>query len=225
MDQRLLGQHFKGEIMDAATMTALLNMALSIGGSMMGKGTSSGQRRDENTIKDILASINGQGPYSDMFNVDYDAFQKSYVDPAMSQFNNVTAPNIQQNSIASGQQRGTGMQDELSRAGVNMQDMLNQQYAGMQEKANTRKYNALQGTLGQGQGSNEGGIGQALAGFSQSPGANDIVSQLVKAIYGGGSGQDNQGTTSGNSVNPAGNFLRRTPDRSSQVSREDFYRR
>jgi hypothetical protein len=184
--------------MDPATIAliaAAVNAGASIFSGMQAGKQTKGQKRDDNTISQILASINGNGPYSDMFNMDYDAFQKSYVDPAMSQFSNVTAPNIQQQYISSGQQRGTGMEDTLSRAGVDMQQLLNQQYAGMQNSAMDRKFRALQGTLGQGQAGQQSGnkFANSVAGFASSGGGSDFMTQLLNAISNSGN--------SGNNVN------------------------
>jgi len=161
-----------------------------IGGMMSRRGPTQGESRDQNTINELMQSMQGNGQYSDMFNMDYDAYKKSYVDPAMSEFKNVIAPGIQQEYIASGQQRGTGMEDTLSRAGVDMQQNLNKNYADMQNQSMDRKYKGIFGTLGQGQGAPpQGGFGQTAGGFLQSNSANDMMSEIMKLFSSMGGGQ------------------------------------
>lgn len=106
------------------------------------------QKQQSQTIDQILGSMTGEGPYSGLFNLDEEAFQKSYVDPTMQIFRDQVAPQIQQQYIASGQQRGTGLEDTLSRAGVSMQQMLNQQYMNFLEKGKDRQFDFLKGYSG-----------------------------------------------------------------------------
>ena len=87
------------------------------------------QNQQKELVDQLLASLKGDGPYSDLFNVNEESFNKGFRDPAMAQFKNQIAPQIQQQYIAAGQQRGTGMEDSLARAGVDMDQMLNQKYA------------------------------------------------------------------------------------------------
>ena len=190
--------------MDPATITALITtLGPMIAAKLGSQGPAPGQQRDENTINEILKSISGDGKYSNLFEADYDAFQKSFVDPAMQQFRDVTAPGIQQEFIASGQQRGTGLDDTLSRAGVSMQDMLNKQYAGFQESALNRQMNALQGTLGQGQQQNtQGGFGQAAAGTLASPAFPAGMEALLKKFQAALSGSSGNPQLTRNQFNP-----------------------
>lgn len=105
------------------------------------------QKMQEMTMEDIMAAINGQGPYAYLFNVDEEAFQRGVADPAMARFRNQTAPQIQQEYISTGQQRGTGLEDTLSRAGVDLHQQINQEYWNAQNKANQNKINMLSGSL------------------------------------------------------------------------------
>src|SRR5688572_31554021 len=57
----------------------------------------------------------GQGEFSDLFNFDQDLFTKSFIEPAQAKFRNQIAPQIQQQYIASGQQRGTGLDRKSTR--------------------------------------------------------------------------------------------------------------
>ena len=162
--------------------------------------TEMGQKKQE-LIDQLLSSVNGDGPYKDLFNVDEAGFQKSFVDPMTNMFNNQIAPQIQQNYIAGGQQRGSGIDDTMTRAGVNMQDMLGQQYAQYQQNAQGNKANALNSILGfqepqaqlysgsQDPMSGSGAFGSGVAGFASSPGfGNSFQDMLTKYMNQGSSG-------------------------------------
>ncbi len=146
---------------------ALLNAAGSIGGGLLssqgaGKETRI-QKRQRRLIDKLLGSLEGEGPYSDLFNSDEGAFQKSFVEPAQALFRNQIAPQIQQQSISGGQQRGTGLDDQLLRAGVDLDSMLNQQYYNFTQDAMNRKQGAMNSILGLGSGApNENTQGQNL---------------------------------------------------------------
>jgi len=181
--------------MDPATI-ALLTSLVSAGGAaasgyLASKGQNKSQTKIEKTkqqlVDQLLGSLNGEGPYSKLFNADQETFQKSFVDPAKSLFNNQIAPQIQQNYISSGQQRGSGMQDQLLRAGVDLDQLLNSQYAQFQQNAENRKTGAINSILGQSNGSpNPTSTGQdvmsALGGFGASKGFSDLVSQGFNAF-------------------------------------------
>lgn len=137
-------------------MASLIPAAIGAVGSIAGGMLSSAGSRPRETdmqkkkralIDDLLASIQGKGNYNDLFQMDDAAFQKSYVDPAKSRFQNQIAPQIQQSYIAGGQQRGTGLDDTLTRAGVDMDQLLNEQYMNFQQNAMNRKQNAINGIL------------------------------------------------------------------------------
>lgn len=115
---------------------------------MDSQGVGPDVQRKTQLLEQLLASINGEGPYSDLFNMDEEAFQRSYVEPAKQRFRDITAPTIQQSFIAQGQQRGTGLEDTLSRAGIDMDQLLNQQFADMQQRSQQNKLGAINTILG-----------------------------------------------------------------------------
>lgn len=135
------------------------------------------------TIDQILASLKGQGPYSNLFKMDEGAFQKSFVDPAKQLFSSQIAPQIQQQYISGGQQRSTGLDDTLTRAGVDLNQMLNQQYMNFQQGAMNRQSGALGQILGQGAGvQKEPGVGSSIAQILGSIGGSDVFSGGIDKI-------------------------------------------
>jgi hypothetical protein len=167
----------------ASLLPSLISAGGAIGSSIFGRNKNQetpiqGQQRQ--LIDQLLASIGGQGPYSDLFNLDESTFQKSFVDPMKQKFQSQIAPQIQQSFISSGQQRGTGLDDTLTRAGVDMDQLLNQQYAQMQESAMGRQSNILSKILGMKPGAQEEqSIGSAaLEGLSGLLGNKDFGSML-----------------------------------------------
>ena len=147
--------------MVAPALLALIAAGVSAAGSIGSAALSRNpketklQKQKRNIGDALMESITGNGPYSDLFNMDEDAFQKSFIDPAKSRFKNQWAPQIQQSYIASGQQRGTGLDDTLTRAGVDMDQLLNEQYMNFQQGAQNRKSNVLSSILGSGNGAPE----------------------------------------------------------------------
>lgn len=139
------------------------------------------QTKQRELVDQLLASLNGNGPYSNLFSANEEDFQKSYVDPAKSIFKNQIAPQIQQAFVGGqyGQQRGgTGLEDSLTRAGVDMDQLLNQAYMSYQNDAKNRQYNAMNQILGAGSGAANdptfaeqfmqgGGIGSGLTGIGE----------------------------------------------------------
>lgn len=193
--------------MDPLTL-ALLTAGISAGGSALGglfgnKGgttapvwmsppeTKLGTKKRE-LIDDLLASVQGRGSYNDLFSTNEEGFQKSFVDPMKNLFNNQIAPQIQQNYIASGQQRGTGLEDTLARAGVNMDDILNQHYAQFQQQGQNNKLNALNAILGinepqaqlvnapQQAMSGSQAFGQGFGGYLSSPGFSNNIGNILR---------------------------------------------
>jgi len=171
----------------AMLISSGLGMAGSIGGGVLagsGNKESKMQKTQRHLVDKLLASLSGQGPYSDLFNYDESAFQKSFVEPAKSMFQNQIAPQIQQQYIASGQQRGTGLDDTLTRAGVDMDQLLNQYMMHYQEAAKQRGVGALGSILGvQGappQQSFGQNLGQATAGYFASPAFGETIKGLSK---------------------------------------------
>lgn len=169
---------------------ALIQAAGSIGGGLLsGQGSKSKESKMERTkrklVDQLIASLGGDGPFSDLFASDEAAFQKSFVDPAKSMFKNQIAPQIQQSYIASGQQRGTGLDDALMRAGVDLDQMLNQQYYGFTQDALGRKQNAIGNILGQPNGtppnsSTGQDVMSSISGYLSSPGFADTTAGLFK---------------------------------------------
>ena len=211
--------------MDPLTKSLILS-AIGVGGSALGGifGRERGketptQQRQKMAIDDILAGIKGEGPYASLFSADQDAFQRSYVDPAKSRFEKQIAPQIQQEFIASGQQRGTGLDDTLSRAGVDMDMQLAEQYGQFQENALQRQLQALGITLGAGSGAPVGqsagsAAGQGLAGYFASPGFSTGLSGLLDQYSNRGyGGSGSNALASGGSIVPvsrgAGSATRR----------------
>ena len=188
------------------TFMPMLIMAAASAASAYGaskgsnKGPTKTQKSQQKLIDQLLASLQGQGPYSNLFDLDENAFQKSFVDPAKSMFQNQIAPQIQQSYIATGQQQGSGLQDSLTRAGVDLDQMLNQQYYQFQQDALNRKQNIMSNILGAGAGApNQTSTAQdvmsGLSGYLASPG----FAQSVAGMYSnqGGTASGNVGTRRG----------------------------
>jgi hypothetical protein len=187
--------------MDPATIAALVSALSTIAGSTFGgQGPSTQQKRHDKVTNELLQGLRGEGEFADLFADDYDAFQKSFVEPAQQRFKDVTAPNIQQSFIASGQQRGTGLDDSLTRAGVDMDTLLNQQYADFQERGKNRRFQGVGQVLNQGlqgQSQPQGGFGQAATGFASSTQGQDLLVKILNAL------QSSQGSQGGN-IPPSG---------------------
>lgn len=171
--------------MEPATATmiaAALQAAGSLGGGMLaGKSPKETklQRTQRHLIDQLLAGLGGEGQFANLFSTDEDAFQKSFVDPAKSIYKNQIAPQIQQAYIASGQQRGTGMEDQLLRAGVDLDQMLNQNYMAFQNQGKDRMTNMINSILSSGTGApagmtNPSNFQQGVAGFLSSDSAKDL---------------------------------------------------
>jgi len=174
----------------AILISSAIAAAGSIGGGLLARGGQQGetrvQRKQRRMIDDLVLSLKGKGSYNDLFSTDEAAFQKSYVNPAKSMFNNQIAPQIQQNYIADGQQGNSGMQDQLLRAGVDLDQILNQAYMQYQEGAKNRKMSAMSSILGGGSGaasqpSMMNSMGQAAAGYASSDAFRNSVSDYTKS--------------------------------------------
>lgn len=179
--------------MDPFTLALLsggLSAAGSIGSGLLGrrKGTETGeQKRDRAIIDQILQGISGEGQFADLFGADEDIFNRLYGDPARSRFQNQTAPQIQQEFIASGQQRGTGLEDTLTRAGVDMDTLLNQQFGQFQQGAQDRQASALSGILGQRTGAQPrqsfgSALGESASGFVGSNAFEESLKGLIQGF-------------------------------------------
>jgi hypothetical protein len=146
------------------------------------------QKTQRELIDQLLASVKGKGPYSDLFNMDEAAFKKSYVDPSLSRFRNQIAPQIEQQYISSGQQRGTGLEDTLTRAGVDLNSILDQHYAEMKQGAMNRQASALSGILGQGAGvqqpySTGENLMAGLGGYLSSPEFGKNIGSIGQSLF------------------------------------------
>lgn len=126
------------------------------------------QKRQKKLLDMVVDSLTGNGPFADLYKMDDKAFQTSFVEPAKAMFNNQIAPQIQQQYIASGQQRGTGLDDQLLRAGVDLDALLNQHMMQFQENAKNRKQNSINSVFGVGSGEpNKTSTGQdVMSGLS-----------------------------------------------------------
>ena len=175
---------------DDALLAAGLGAAGSIGsgwlaGRSQGNKETKMQKTRRKLVDELLASLNGNGAYSDLFNSDQETFQKSFVEPAQSLFRNQIAPQIQQQYISSGQQRGTGLDDQLLRAGVDLDSMLNQYMYQHQQDALNRKQNAISGILGTETGaapqsSSGQDFASAFSGYLSGPGFADSYKDYFK---------------------------------------------
>ena len=162
-------------------------------GYLKGQGSESGETKMQKTkrklVDQLLASLQGSGPYSDLFNADEETFNRSFVEPAKERFRNQISPQIQQQYIASGQQRGTGLDDTLTRAGVDLDSMLNQQYYQIQQDAMNRKQGGINAILGGGEGAKNQTSGfqdvmSGLGGYFASKDFSDTASNLFKTRKG-----------------------------------------
>ena len=113
------------------------------------------QAKQRELVDQLIGSLNGQGPFANLFSANEEDFNKGFRDPAMAKFKSQTIPDIQQGYVGGqfGQQRGgTGIEDSLARAGVDMEQLLNENYLKFQQGAQNRQSNAIGSILGQGAG-------------------------------------------------------------------------
>lgn len=186
--------------MDPAIIAALITAASTMASSFAGKGKTQRetptQKQQRNLINDLMQGLQGQGQYADYFGSDYDAFQKSYVDPAKKLWGEQIAPQVMQGLDATGFGRSTSFDDALTRSGVDIDMMLNQAYGDFQNKALNRQGDAMNSILGSNQGigpqSQQGPMEMGIAALG---GNKDFISQLMN-IFGG---YPNEGGTTANS--------------------------
>lgn len=177
---------------------ALISAAASIGGGYLAsKGSeqneSKGERRKRKLLDELINSLDGNGKYSDLYNNSDELFQRSFVEPAKQRFNNQIAPQIQQQYIASGQQRSSGMDDQLLRAGVDLNSELDKYAYQNNQDAMNRKQNTINSILGAGTGAPANPTSSqhwmnAASGYLSS----DAFKNSVSGIGAGGGGQSNQ---------------------------------
>jgi len=110
------------------------------------------------------------------FGFDEDSFQSSFVDPALRQFQNRIAPQIQQQFIGSGFSQGSSLENALTRAGADVQGGLDQQRAQLLNAALNRQ---LQGT--------QTALGARQFGIEQDPG-NEGFSSFALPVLGATAG-------------------------------------
>lgn len=179
--------------MDPATasiIAATIASAGSVGGGILankgaGKETKI-QRKKRQLIDQLLSGLeSGQGPYANLFGTDEAAFQKSFVDPAKALYKNQIAPQIQQSFIASGQHRGTGLEDQLLRAGIDLDSMINQNYLAFQNQGKDRMSQMINSILGAESGpqpalSTGEAAAQGAAGFLSSDAFGNTIKDFAK---------------------------------------------
>lgn len=166
----------------------LINAAGSITSGYM-QGRSGGQetkmqKTKRKLLDELINSLNGEGAYSDLYKTDYDSFNKAFVEPAQAKFNNQIAPMIQQQYIASGQHRGTGLDDTLTRAGVDLDTLLNQHLMEYQQGAMNRKQSGINTGLSAGDGGTQNmSPGQSAMQATSGYFASDAFSKGVNDIF------------------------------------------
>jgi len=185
----------------SAAIIPIISALISGGGAALGgyfnrqkpqdANPSAMQQTQKDLIDQLLASIKGNGPFSDLFNFNEDTFNKSYLEPAKQMFNSQIAPQIQQSFIANGQQRSTGMENQLTRAGVDMDQLLNQAYGGMQQNAQQNKMNAINSILGMGAGAGstpgqtgKNAAGQGFSGYLTGEGFGSDIQDILAKFMG-----------------------------------------
>jgi len=141
------------------------------------------QRTQRKLVDELLSSLDGQGKYSNLFQGDDATFDKSIRDPSLARFRNKIAPEIQQQFIYGGQQRGTGLDDQLMRAGVDLNSVLDEKYIDYQEKGKDRMSNMLNTILGGGAGGTQGmgssqALGSATSGYLAGPGFQESLKRI-----------------------------------------------
>lgn len=167
-------------------ISALISAAGSAGAAYLSnqsKKESKTQKTQRHLMDELLRSLDGTGKYGALFQGDEEAFNKSFKEPALAKFRNQIVPQIQQSYIASGQQRGTGMEDTLTRAGVDLDQLINEQFMNFQQGAQNRQLGAINSILGQSAGSQRmSGLDsatQGVAGYLSSEGFGSDLSNIL----------------------------------------------
>ena len=178
----------------ASFLPAIISAIASIGGGYLagrskGGGETKNQKLSRNVAQDLIKSMRGEGPYSNLFQTDEAAFQKSIVDPSISRFRNQISPQIVQQSAGSGGFRGSYLDDQLARAGVDLNQMIDQNYLTFQNQGKDRMANALANIQGMSAGAPNQlttgqAAGQATAGYLSSEGFEKAISEIVKQYSG-----------------------------------------
>lgn len=156
---------------------------------LLGEGSAGKETKMQKTqrklVDKLLGSLDGEGPFADLYSSDENTFKKSFIEPAQAKFRNNIAPMIQQSFIASGQQRGTGLDDTLTRAGVDLDSLLNEHMYKFQQDTMNRKQNTMNSILGGGQGAQRETTGlqdamSGLSGYLSSQGFSDTFKDYMK---------------------------------------------
>ena len=148
-----------------------------------------GQQRD--IIDELMLGLQGTGPFASLFQSNFEDFEKGFADPARSRFQNQTIPQIQQSFIQTGQQRGTGLEDTLTRAGVDLESLINENFLNFQQGGQNRASNAIGDILGAGPGvqpQQQSTFGQGVAGFL----GGDQFGESLENIFAGLRNPENQ---------------------------------
>lgn len=179
--------------MGPEVIAALIAAAGSIGGGLLGsKGPKETaiEKQQRKAIDAILEGLQGSGPYASFFQADQDAFQKSIVDPARGRFEREIVPGITRAFAAQGVERGSGIENYLTRAGVDLNDRINAQYLDFTQGAQNRGLTALMNALGASPGFRDqgqrGAFPQALQGYLTSGAFQDSIGNILDAFTGGG---------------------------------------
>tara|TARA_R110000868_G_scaffold114392_1_gene306590 strand:+ start:252 stop:872 length:621 start_codon:yes stop_codon:yes gene_type:complete len=162
----------------AAALPAVISAAGSAAsGYLAGQGNKETklQRQRRKLLGDVIESVRtGKGDYADLFASSWEDFDKGFAEPARQRFRDRGAPQIQQQYIHSGMQRGTGLDDALARAGVDLEGQINSNYMQYQNSALNRKQNllntAMSGTEAGPQSSGWENAAQGLGGYMGSEG-------------------------------------------------------
>lgn len=162
------------------------------------------QKQQSQLFNQLMEGFQGRGSSAGLFAADEESFQKQFADPARQRFQSQTAPQIQQSFLASGQQRGTGLEDELTRAGVDMEQLLNQEFNQFQQGAQNRQLSAMNAIMG-----GQGGV--------PAPGPSKLQA-FGQGVAGGFADQD----TASNFAEKFANIFKGSPAGSSTPQRKGF---
>lgn len=144
------------------------------------------QAKQRQLVDQLISSLNGEGPFADLFSRNEATFNKNFAEPARQRFKNQIAPQIQQSYIANGQQRGTGLQDSLTRSGVDIDQMINSEYMNYLNQGNQNKFNAINSILGAAPGVGkpqsygEAAL-QGVGGYLTSKGFSNDIDNIMQA--------------------------------------------
>ena len=146
------------------------------------------QAKQRMLVDELLASLHGEGPYSNLFTANEEDFERRFAEPARNRFRSQAAPQIQQSYIAGGQQRSTGLDDTLARAGINIEDLINQSYMDYVQSAQKRQAKAIGSVLGAGAGTSpyDQSYGEAamqgLSGYLTAPEFRKDIGNILSSF-------------------------------------------